>query len=52
VIAVEGARCLAEGGSRSGVLSPAQAYDIKDFLAFLKPYGLSYEVGTVVPASA
>jgi short subunit dehydrogenase-like uncharacterized protein len=52
IIAVEGARRLAEGANRSGVLSPAQAYDIEDFLGFLAPYGVSYEVEVDVPASA
>jgi short subunit dehydrogenase-like uncharacterized protein len=46
VIAVEGARRLAADGHRSGVLSPAEAFDIKDFLSFLEPYGFTYEVET------
>ncbi|MFI5897009.1 hypothetical protein ACIA5D_43630 [Actinoplanes sp. NPDC051513] len=49
-IAVEGARRLVEDGGRSGVLLPAQAYDIAGFLNFLRPYGFTFEVE--VPATA
>ncbi|GAB3842232.1 saccharopine dehydrogenase family protein [Dactylosporangium cerinum] len=43
VIAVEGARRLVAGADRTGVLSPAQAFDIADFLRFLSTHGFSYE---------
>jgi hypothetical protein len=33
-------------------LSPAQAYDIEDFLLFLAPYGLTYDVEAVASVSA
>ncbi|MEV4511134.1 saccharopine dehydrogenase NADP-binding domain-containing protein [Dactylosporangium sp. NPDC049525] len=49
VMAVEGARRLVAGGDRTGVLSPAQAFDIADFLKFLSAHGFSYE--TQVAAS-
>jgi short subunit dehydrogenase-like uncharacterized protein len=52
VIAVEGARRLVASGARSGVLTPAQAYDIEDFLHFLAPYGFSYDVEVLPPVSA
>ncbi|MFJ2828424.1 saccharopine dehydrogenase family protein [Streptomyces sp. NPDC087263] len=44
VIAVEGARRLAADGARAGVLSPAQAYDPADFLNFLAPHGVTWQV--------
>jgi short subunit dehydrogenase-like uncharacterized protein len=44
VMAVEGARRLITGRDRSGVLSPAQAYDIEDFLQFLAPHGFDFRL--------
>lgn len=44
VIAVEGARRLAEGGAGAGVLAPSQAFDPADFLATLAPHGVRWSV--------
>ncbi|MER5755995.1 saccharopine dehydrogenase NADP-binding domain-containing protein [Streptomyces sp. NPDC002088] len=44
VIAVEGARRLAAHGASPGVLTPAQAYDPADFLNFLVPHGVTWQV--------
>ncbi|MFD8481427.1 saccharopine dehydrogenase family protein [Kitasatospora sp. NPDC059673] len=44
VIAAEGARRLAAGGTPPGVLAPAQAYDAADFLDFLAPYGVGWQL--------
>ena len=44
VIAVEGARRLAAGGVRPGVLAPAQAFDPAAFLGFLAPYGVRWSI--------
>ncbi|MCO5992924.1 saccharopine dehydrogenase family protein [Actinoallomurus rhizosphaericola] len=52
VIAVEGARRLASGEGRAGTagrgrvgaLTPAQAFDPADFLDFLVPYGVAWQV--------
>ncbi|MDW5324905.1 saccharopine dehydrogenase family protein [Plantactinospora sp. KLBMP9567] len=45
VIAVEAARRLVADGARPGVLAPAQAYDPRDFLDFLAPYGIRWWIG-------
>ncbi|MFG2007093.1 saccharopine dehydrogenase family protein [Spirillospora sp. NPDC048911] len=44
VIAVEGARRLAEDGAPSGARTPAEAFDPTDFLRFLEPFGVTWQV--------
>ncbi|KAB2340985.1 saccharopine dehydrogenase family protein [Actinomadura rudentiformis] len=44
VIAVEGARRLAEGGAPSGARTPAEAFDPTGFLNFLEPFGVTWQV--------
>ncbi|MBF5001907.1 saccharopine dehydrogenase NADP-binding domain-containing protein [Nocardia sp. BSTN01] len=44
VIAVEAARRIATGGTEPGVLTPAQAFDAADFLAFLSDHRLSWAI--------
>jgi hypothetical protein len=44
VIAVEAARRLGSGGTRPGVLAPAQAFDPAGFLGFLAGHGVSWEL--------
>ncbi|MFI0454339.1 saccharopine dehydrogenase family protein [Actinomadura sp. 6N118] len=44
VIAVEGARRLAEGGAPRGARTPAEAFDPADFLNFLEPFGVTWQV--------
>ena len=51
VIAVEGARRLITGRDRTGVLSPAQAYDVEDFLQFLAPHGFEVHVEPLAQTS-
>jgi short subunit dehydrogenase-like uncharacterized protein len=45
VIAVEAARRLVADGAKPGVLAPAQAFDARDFLAFLETRGVTLDVG-------
>jgi short subunit dehydrogenase-like uncharacterized protein len=45
VIAVEAARRLAADGAPAGVLAAAQAFDARDFLDFLRPFGVRWNVG-------
>jgi short subunit dehydrogenase-like uncharacterized protein len=47
VIAVEGARRLAEDGAKAGVLAPSEAFDPADFLDFLRPYGVRWAVESI-----
>jgi short subunit dehydrogenase-like uncharacterized protein len=51
VIAVRAAELLAESG-RSGVLAPAEAFDAEEFLRFLEPHGVRFEVGEPAKARA
>lgn len=44
VIAVEAARRLVDDGAEPGVLAPAQAFDARDFLAFLDTRGVTLDV--------
>lgn len=44
VIVVEGARRLAMSEGRAGALTPAQAFDPADFLDFLAPRGVTWQV--------
>ncbi|GAA2632434.1 hypothetical protein SMC26_30795, partial [Actinomadura fulvescens] len=44
VIAVEGARRLAEGGAPSGARTPAEVFDPADFLKFLEPFGVTWQI--------
>lgn len=44
VIAVEGARRLVADGAPAGVLAPAQAFDPTDFLDWLVPFGVRWQV--------
>lgn len=44
VIAAEGARLLASGGLKAGVLAPAQAFDAAGFLETLAPYGVRWQI--------
>lgn len=44
VIAAEGARRLAAGAAKPGVLAPAQAFDPDEFLGLLTPYDVRYRV--------
>lgn len=46
VIAVEAARRLATGSAEPGVLAPAQAFDPTDFLDFLAPHGITWNIDT------
>jgi len=46
VIAVEAARRLATGSAEPGVLAPAQAFDPTDFLDFLAPHGIAWNIDT------
>lgn len=45
VIAVQAAHLLAGGGAKAGVLAPAEAFDAADFLNFLAPHGVRWNVG-------
>jgi short subunit dehydrogenase-like uncharacterized protein len=44
VIAAEGARRLASGGVKPGVLAPSQAFDATGFLETLAPYGVRWHI--------
>ncbi|MFQ6392846.1 saccharopine dehydrogenase family protein [Nocardia sp. KC 131] len=44
VIAVEAARRLAAGGAPAGALAPAEAFDAADFLDFLTPEAVTWQV--------
>jgi short subunit dehydrogenase-like uncharacterized protein len=44
VIAVEAARRLVAGGAKSGVLTPAQAFDPESFLGYLAGHGVRWRV--------
>ena len=44
VIAVEGARRLVADGAPAGVLAPAQGFEPADFLEFLAPHGVGWNV--------
>lgn len=46
IMAVEVAVRLAAGGTRSGALAPAEAFDAEEFLNSLAPHGITWGIGT------